>query len=169
MADDRRAGLGLAPLVLAALVVVLDQATKVYIRAHFVAEQDRFAVIPNFFDIVHVRNSGAAWGMLSSRTMLLTAISSVMLVLIVVFRRAILDNSVLHRVVFALLVGGIIGNLIDRIKLGHVTDFLDFYIGDRHWPAFNVADSAICVAVGLYLFSSFRQPKPATQPIDETA
>lgn len=156
------------PVILAAALVVLDQASKIYIRATFEVET-RVNVIPNFFDIVHVQNTGAAWGMMSSQTLLLSIISLVMLGLIIFFRRAILDNTLLHRLIFALLVGGIIGNLIDRIIYQHVTDFLDFYIGSRHWPAFNVADTVICIAVGLYLVSSWQQPEPAPHPADEKA
>lgn len=141
-------------LVLILAVVLLDQFTKVWVRSTMVYGGDFQEVIPGFFNLVYVRNPGAAWGMLGGQQALLILLSGVVLVLLVVFSRRVLNPTLDHRILFGLMIGGILGNLIDRIKLGWVTDFLDFHIGTYHWPSFNVADSAICIAVGLYLLSS---------------
>lgn len=155
-------------------IAVLDQFTK-----HFV--QDRFHVgdyveiIPRLFDLHYVRNTGAAWGMFAGFSHWLVLVSVVMLVVLVLFRRSIMTDSLIHRWATACMVGGIVGNLIDRVRLGFVVDFLDFYwlerIGPHHFPAFNVADSAICVGVGLYILTqlypsraSAKQPDTAPQP-----
>jgi signal peptidase II len=81
-------------------------------------------------------------------------LSVVVLILIAVFYRALVTNRHAYKIALGCLIGGIIGNLIDRIKLGWVIDFLDFYLFDLHWPAFNVADSSICIGVAIYLISS---------------
>ena len=81
----------------------------------------------------------------------------VVLVLLVIYRRSFLQEQFSHRILLGLMIGGIAGNLVDRIRFGWVTDFLDFYIGAHHWPAFNVADSAICIAVGLYIITNVFQ------------
>jgi signal peptidase II len=147
------------PLILATVSVLIDQVTKIYARSYFAPDRIQIRpaieVIPNFFELVYVENKGAAWGMLSEHTDILSIISGVMLVLIVVFRKQIFHDVLPQRIAFGLLVGGIIGNLIDRVWFGFVTDFLDFYIGTSHWPAFNVADSSICIGVVLYSISSW--------------
>jgi signal peptidase II len=83
------------------------------------------------------------------------AVSAIVLVLLICFRRSFLTDSLIHRLSLALMLGGIAGNLFDRIRLQYVVDFLDFYWENHHFPAFNVADSSICIGVGLYLLSSF--------------
>ena len=87
-----------------------------------------------------------------------------MLIALVLFRRKIMPPGTLHRVALGLLCGGIVGNLFDRLRLDYVTDYLDFYIGTWHWPAFNIADSAICIGVGIYILGSLRTP--AAKPAD---
>ncbi len=141
------------PLLIAIAITVLDQVSKSLVESFFALGESR-EVIPGLFSLTYLRNPGAAWGILSNYTAHLTALSLVMLGLIFYFRRSFLTNSWEHRVALGLMVGGIIGNLIDRVKLGYVVDFFDFYIGQSHWPVFNIADSAICVGVGMYLLSS---------------
>ncbi|MBN1268855.1 MAG: signal peptidase II [Kiritimatiellae bacterium] len=141
-------------LIIAILVTVLDQVTKYSVRMEF-ALGESVVVIPGFFDLTYLRNTGAAWGMLGGQNALLTVLSVVMLAAMVLFRRAFLSDTLEHRIALGLMVGGIIGNLLDRMRLGWVTDFLDFHIAGHHWPAFNVADAAICVGVGLYVISSW--------------
>ena len=141
-------------LILGLIVVVLDQFTKLWVRETFIYGGDPQVVLPGFFNLVHVRNSGAAWGMLGGQQVILILLSVIVLLLLIVFRRRVLNPTLDHRIALGLMIGGILGNLIDRIKVGWVTDFLDFHIGTHHWPSFNVADSAICIAVGLYLLSS---------------
>ncbi len=145
-------------LLLGLAVVLLDQLTKQAIRSAFVYGESR-PVIEGFFNLVYVRNDGAAWNLLSGHSIVLILISVVVLVLLVVYRRSFLQDQLLHKILFGLMVGGIVGNLIDRIRFGWVTDFLDFEFGTYHYPSFNVADSAICIAVGLYVITNLLQKK----------
>jgi len=145
-------------LLLGLAVVLLDQLTKQAIRSAFVYGESR-PVIDGFFNLVYVRNDGAAWNLLSGHSIVLILISVAVLALLVVYRRSFLQDQLLHRILFGLMVGGIIGNLIDRIRFGWVTDFLDFEFGTYHYPSFNVADSAICIAVGLYVITNLLQKK----------
>jgi signal peptidase II len=137
-------------------IAVLDQATKYLVQRQFHVG-DFVQVIPRVLDFHYIRNTGAAWGMLSGFSHVLVLVSLVMLVVLVVFRRSIMTDSLVHRCATALMIGGIVGNLVDRVRLGYVVDFIDFYWLDRagphHFPAFNIADSAICVGVGLYILT----------------
>jgi signal peptidase II len=141
-------------LSVAIWVTVLDQWTKLLVRADF-AWGNRVRWWEGFFNLTYVRNPGAAWGILGGQTIWLTALSVVMLVVMVLFRRSFLSDTWEHRLALGLMLGGIMGNLMDRIKLGWVTDFFDFYVGSWHWPAFNIADAAICTGVGIYILSAF--------------
>ena len=141
------------PLLLSFLIAATDQFTKAIIIRRFFPG-DSVAVVPGLLNLTYVRNTGAAWGMLGGLNGWLAVLSIVMLALILVFRRSILENVFVHKVALGLMIGGIVGNLIDRVRLLHVVDFLDFHWGPHHFPSFNVADSSICVGVGLYLLSS---------------
>jgi signal peptidase II len=134
-------------LVIAILVVLLDQATKAWILATLRLHEG-FPLIDGFFSIVHVRNPGAAFGFLASASplfrslfFLAVTIAAILLILHYLRQTAVKERSLI--VALALIMGGAVGNLIDRIRFGEVVDFLDVYIGAHHWPAFNVADSAI--------------------------
>jgi len=141
---------------IAAGVFVLDRLTKWLIETH-VSFLDTLRIIPGFFDIVHTENRGVAFSLFNDstsewRTTLLVLFSMAAVVLVggFIFRRAErLDRYSLAG--FALILGGALGNVFDRIVWGRVTDFLDFYLGSYHWPAFNVADSAIVVGSVLLL------------------
>lgn len=141
-------------LPIAVLVVLVDQITKYLILCNF-AIHETLAVFPGFFDLRYIRNTGAAWGMFSGFNTVLVSLSFVMIVVLTVFRKHFITNARIHRVALGLMLGGIIGNLIDRVKWGYVVDFLDFYFQTSHFPAFNVADSAICTGVGLYILAQF--------------
>ena len=140
-------------LILGVLITVLDQVTKYAVRVTFAVGESR-PVIQNFFDLTYVRNTGAAWGILGGQNASLMVLSVVMLAAILIFRRSFLSDTWEHRVALGLMVGGIVGNLMDRLRLGWVTDFLDFHYQGYHWPSFNVADSAICIGVGIYILSA---------------
>ena len=156
-------------LWLSFLLVVLDQATKFLVHTRF-ALGEGVPVIPGLFDIRYIQNTGAAFGIMEGLNPWLVALSLVMLTLLLVFRSYFLDDRRMHRVVLALMVAGIIGNLIDRIKFGYVIDFLYFYWHTHDFPAFNLADSSICVGVGLYMLSQFiRKPAADGQPGDAVA
>ena len=145
-------------LLIGLAIVLLDQLTKQWIRSIFVYGESR-PVIDGFFNLVYVRNDGAAWNILSGQSIILILISVVVLVLLIIYRRSFLQEQFSHRILLGLMVGGIVGNLIDRIRFGWVTDFLDFQFGTYHYPSFNVADSAICIAVGLYIITNLLQKK----------
>ncbi|HMP76757.1 MAG TPA: signal peptidase II [Kiritimatiellia bacterium] len=142
------------PLVVAAVIALSDQWTKAVVRAGFALGESR-PVIDGFFNLTYVRNTGAAWGIFGGQNTYLTILSIVMLVVMVCFRRSFLGDTWEHRLALGLMIGGIVGNLHDRIRLGWVTDFFDFYIRGWHWPAFNIADAAICTGVGIYIISAF--------------
>ena len=141
------------PLLVAAFIAVSDQWTKELIRADFYLGEAR-PVIEGFFNLTYVRNTGAAWGMMGGQNTWLTILSIIMLGFMLIFRRSFLGDTWDHRLALGLMIGGIVGNLLDRIRLGWVTDFLDFYWGDWHWPSFNIADAGICTGVGIYILST---------------
>ncbi|MDY0145269.1 MAG: signal peptidase II [Kiritimatiellia bacterium] len=151
----------MTPLLVALYVLLLDQASKEWVRGAFDLHQS-IELLPGFFSLTYIRNTGAAWGMFSGQNLTLALLALVMLIALVLFRRKILPPGVLHRVALGLLCGGIAGNLFDRLRLDYVTDYLDFHIGTWHWPAFNIADSAICIGVGIYLLGTLLiSPSPA--------
>ena len=148
------------PALVSLAVFILDQLTKLYFCNRFELGNDVINVIPGFFNLVHYRNTGGAWGMLGGYTWILGLISLAAFVgFIIIFKKQNKGNRLIAAS-FALLIGGIAGNMVDRIFRGSVVDFLDFFIGDCHWPAFNVADSAICVSMAaLIVLMSFQKDK----------
>jgi signal peptidase II len=152
-------------LLLAALVVIADQLSKAWIARRlpfgtYLEADGAIAVIPGFFNLVHVGNTGAAWSLFTGRSVLLATLAAATLVAIFLGRRALGLRETVAQICFGLLCGGILGNLLDRIRHGHVIDFLDFHFGGYPYPTFNLADSGICVGVVLYLFHSLRNPRP---------
>jgi signal peptidase II len=145
-------------LLLGLVVLIFDQVTKQAVRTHLIYGESR-PVIDGFFNLVYVRNDGAAWNILSGQGIVLILISLSVLVLLFVYRRSFLQEQLSHRILLGLLTGGIAGNLVDRIRFGWVTDFLDFQFGSYHYPSFNVADSAICIAIGLYVLTNLCHKK----------
>ena len=142
------------PLAISSLIILLDQLTKLLVRRIFDLGEC-LQVIPGVFNLCHVQNTGAAWGMLAGQRIALLAFSIVMCAAMVFFREKVFGKSLVGRICLGLLCGGIIGNLIDRACLGYVVDFLDFHWGTSHFPAFNVADSAICVGAFLFIVASW--------------
>lgn len=139
-------------------VFFLDQITKFWVE-HAIPYGSFYSegvieVIPNFFRIVHVGNTGAAWSMFSGQGTVLAILGILAFIGIFVFHKTLELNLKINQIAFGLASGGIIGNVIDRFRLGHVTDFLDFSLYGRHYPSFNVADSGICVGVALYAIGS---------------
>ena len=160
---DRLRGLGY--YALAAIIFAVDRLTKWIIEAR-VSVLDTHTVIPGFFDIVHARNRGAAFSLFADSTsawrpffLIGLSLAALLLVAGILRNTSRLDKPTAFGL--SLILGGALGNVFDRIVSGAVTDFLDFYVGDLHWPAFNVADSAIVVGSGLLLLSLLR-PKQQT-------
>ena len=139
-------------LCLSFFIALLDQLTKLTIRSVF-NPGEHVTVVAGFFDVVYIQNTGAAWGMFSGFNSWLIVISIAMVITLVVFRRHFISDSLIHRIVMGLMIGGVLGNLVDRLKWGRVVDFLDFHWHGHPFPAFNVADSSICIGVGLYIIS----------------
>ena len=146
------------PLGLALIILFLDQYTKLYITSNFLHGETR-PIIENFFNLVYVKNDGAAWNILSGQRFLLIFISFLVLFFLLIKVDDIFLKTKFHNILFGLILGGIPGNLIDRIKYGWVIDFLDFQFGTYHYPSFNIADSAICLSVILYLFHQWFSTK----------
>jgi len=160
MADARLKAYGVA-----ALVVALDRLTKWLVET-YVSAMDTYRVIPGFFDIVHSRNRGVAFGIFNDSTsewrtamLIVLSVAAVIFVSAMLWRPERLDRT--SRWGLALILGGAAGNVIDRIAWGQVTDFLEFYVGSYHWPTFNVADSAIVIGSGLLLVELLRPKRQA--------
>ncbi len=146
-------------LIVSLVVLAFDQATKLYIDNRFTLYES-VTVIENFFHITYVRNKGAAFGILADnafRVPFFITVASIAAIGIFWYLHKLGDGQKLHVLALSLVFSGAVGNLIDRIRLGEVIDFLDVHWYQHHWPAFNVADSAICVGVGLLLLDMWRQ------------
>lgn len=126
-------------------VVALDQGTKLWVVGAF-APGETLPLVP-FFSLTYVRNQGAAWGLFQGAHLWLAGFGAVAVALCCLFWRRIFGDHAWAAPLGGLLLGGIVGNLVDRVRLGYVVDFLDFHWGAWHFPCFNVADSAICVGV----------------------
>ncbi|MDB6035691.1 MAG: lspA [Verrucomicrobiales bacterium] len=155
--------------VLAVSVLALDQLTKLIVLK-FLKFGDERTILEGFFKLVHWGNTGAAWSMFRGNNYALAAVALVALVVLYFTRHQFDVHRLGGQVSLGLIFGGILGNLLDRVRIGHVVDFLYFYVNRRDgreagFPAFNVADSAICVGVGLLFILSWQnESKPAPQP-----
>lgn len=147
---------------------VADQVTKSMIAGRLpfgsYGRPAHLEVIPGFFNLVHVGNTGAAWSMFTGQSLWLALLAVATLAAMFWWRRMLGLNQPAAQPAFGLLTGGIVGNLVDRLQHGHVIDFLDFHFGAYVFPTFNVADSAICVGVFWYVLWSLRQPADAVTP-----
>ncbi|NHZ61045.1 signal peptidase II [Massilia genomosp. 1] len=153
-------GSGLMPwLGIAAIVILIDQLTKIAIQKTFVFGEEK--VITSFFNLVLAYNKGAAFGFLNSQPGWQRYFFTGVAVIAVGFILYMLKRHAGQRLfcwALALIMGGAIGNAIDRLAYGHVVDFLDFHIAAfGHFPAFNIADSAICVGAALFVFDELRR------------
>lgn len=149
-------------LILSLVIIVADAWTK-WLVASRIDLHESIPLIPDFLQLVHVRNTGAAFGIGANADsaivpllLNLGAIGVFFVVVAYAFRAAVTDRMLqtgLH-----LILGGAIGNLIDRFRLHYVVDFVDVFVKSHHWPAFNVADSAICIGIGLLFLDMRRKP-----------
>ncbi len=141
--------------------LLLDQWSKIYIDNHFELSQSK-RVITNFFHLTYVRNPGAAFGILADNAIRLPffiAVSCAATLGILWYVRRISRGKHWQFFSLGLILSGALGNLIDRIRFGEVIDFLDVHWYNYHWPAFNVADSAICVGVTIMLICSWHEER----------
>lgn len=162
---NRRIGL------IALLVVGLDQLTKLVVLRLLGYAQEK-VVIPGFFKFVHWGNTGAAWSLFRGNNNVLALVAVAALVVLYFSRHHFDARTLLGQIAFGLICGGIAGNLIDRLTRGHVIDFLYFYIqrggSELGFPAFNVADSAICTGVALVFLLTWRnerEPRPVSSSV----
>lgn len=145
----------------AGISLLLDQISKTYIDTTFALYQS-ITVIENFFNITYVRNPGAAFGILSDsiiRIPFFIAVSVFASLGIMWYLRKVDLSDRWQHFALGLIFSGAVGNLVDRIRLGEVIDFLDVHWYQHHWPAFNVADSAICVGVAVMFFCTWREER----------
>jgi signal peptidase II len=131
--------------VVIVLAIAADQATKAWATASL-RPVERVTLVPGFFELTYVRNTGIAFGMFAGQGLLVGAF--VLGLLALYYSRGLNWAAREPNIVGGCLVGGALGNLLDRSRLGYVVDFFDVYVGTYHWPVFNVADSLICCAVG---------------------
>lgn len=150
-------------LTLAVVSCLADQATKAWIAARLDQPGEYLELIPGFFRLVHVGNRGAAWSILDGHSEILAVFALLTLAGIYFFRRHLGLELRPVQIAFGLICGGAIGNLIDRVRIGHVVDFLDFDFHVFHYPTFNVADSCIVCGVVYYVFLTLRPPRAARQ------
>lgn len=147
--------------IISSAVIVLDQISKLIV-VRTIQIHESISVINGFFNLVHARNRGMAFGLMNRPhvdfyTYILVAATIGAIVLLVYWFRRLRTEDKRLVFGFSLILGGAVGNLIDRVRFLEVIDFLDFYIGSYHWPAFNVADSAITVgALGMALYIIFQ-------------
>ncbi len=147
-------------LILAAIacaIITTDQAVKMYVHTHFQLHES-VEVIAGFFNFTYVRNPGAAFGFLANthesfREIFFLSMPPIALLIILAIMRTVPDDDRWTISALSLVFGGAIGNYIDRVRFRYVIDFLDFHLQDKYtWPAFNIADSAIVVGVGVLLY-----------------
>jgi len=140
------------------MILLLDQASKLYIAKNIPLYYS-IEVVPNLFNITHIRNTGVAFGLFAGEKTMLTTlffltISGIAIGVISYFYYISSYKNILTRVALALLLGGAIGNLIDRIRFQEVIDFIDLHWYHYHWPAFNIADSCITIGLGLFILET---------------
>jgi signal peptidase II len=151
-------------LLISGPVILLDQISKAVVL-NTMRLYESIPVIPGFFNLTHIHNPGGAFGFMAGqslvvRTILFLVVSTLAIGLILHFYFKTPPTHPNLSAAFALIFGGAVGNLIDRLRFGKVVDFLDFYIGALHWPAFNVADSAITVGISVFVLHLLRNRMP---------
>jgi signal peptidase II len=160
---DPKRRVGRAALLWIALTCLLaDQASKVWavLALH---RQPPVEILPGFLRLIYATNTGAAFSILSGRTMLLAAFSILVCIGLLVWAWRLPQHEQGLRIGMGLILGGAIGNILDRLRLGYVIDFIDaHWLYRAHWPTFNVADSAICIGIALIVLAGFHAaPSPA--------
>lgn len=144
-------------------VLAFDQLTKLLvirnIRFGTYIDPAPIPVFDGFFYLVHIGNTGSAWGMFQGFGFVLAIFALFTVISIFFFRRMLSLHLISMQLVFGILIGGILGNLIDRLTVGHVIDFIDIHLPFYRWPAFNIADSAICIGVFSYIIITFKLDK----------
>jgi signal peptidase II len=157
-------------LIIAALVMFLDQFTKYWVSVKL-REGDEIDIIRGFLKLSYTENPGIAFGMLNNGNVkwLLVAVSVAAIIVVVYYMRRTPVSNTLLLWSLALLAAGICGNLIDRFRLGRVIDFILLYYRDYRWPVFNIADTAITIGAALMAIELFLSPQAERTPVVEPA
>ncbi|KLU16963.1 MULTISPECIES: signal peptidase II [Xenorhabdus] len=151
---------GLRWLWLVVVVLILDLGSKHFVLQHFTLYES-MPLIP-YFNLTYAQNLGAAFSFLADKGgwqrwfFALVAVAITVILLVMMYRSH--ARQKLNNIAYALVIGGALGNLFDRLVHGFVVDFIDFYVGEWHWPTFNIADSAICIGAALIIIESFISP-----------
>lgn len=159
--NERTAAYGYGTIARTLLIVlVFDQLTKEAVRRYLPLQGDAWPAadsgVGHFFQFLHAHNTGVAFGLAQGRNGLHLAIALTVVIVLLVFARSLRPAELWMRVALGCQIGGALGNAVDRLRLGHVTDFLDLHYGRWHWPTFNVADIAINVGVWLLILRLWR-------------
>jgi signal peptidase II len=155
--------------VISALIVLLDHATKWLVRARLDPDHP-IVIIPSYLRFSHVRNTGVAFGFFAEfqaawKPYALAAMAIVAVVVILIYSARMPSNRTLLQLALAVTAGGILGNFLDRVVHGFVTDFIEFHVSEAfHWPTFNIADSAITIGIALLLLDTVKNPDPVEEP-----
>ena len=140
-------------LIIAASIVTLDQVSKSWVRANM----PQVELLPGFLDFIYVENYGSAFGLFANQTFLLVTVVIAIILIILLFLRYLSPASILSIASIGLILGGAVGNLIDRLRFGYVTDFIDIHLQEIfHWFTFNIADAAITVGIITLIYSLYR-------------
>jgi signal peptidase II len=144
-------------------VLVFDQLSKEWITSRMTLYSS-VPIVPGLVHLTLVHNPGALFGLFKDigdpyRTVMFLAVPVIAIALILFFQYRTSTADAMSQSGLALILGGAVGNLVDRLRFGHVVDFVDVFVGEHHWPAFNVADSAICVGVSLLFIDLLRQSR----------
>ena len=142
-------------------VFLLDLLTKT-LALHRLAPFTPIPIIPGLFQLTLVFNRGAAFGLFPGGAWIFATLATLTIAAIFIFAWRVSPLPCLTQWALGMIAGGAAGNLLDRLRSGTVVDFLDFYVGSAHWPAFNVADSALCVGAGLLMLATLRSPQGAS-------
>ena len=147
-------------LWLSLAIIIADQISKT-LMVNWLDLYERVAVLP-FFNLTLAHNTGAAFSFLAGaggwQRWFFVLLAVVISTVLVIWMKRLAATARVEAISLALIIGGAIGNVIDRLIYGYVIDFLDVYVGTYHWPAFNIADSAICIGAVLLIIDSFRKP-----------
>ncbi len=154
--------------IIGVFVIALDQATKLAVDSWLV-DRPPVVIVPGFFQLVFRTNTGAAFSAFREHPSVLTIFASCIVVFIFVWSIRLREPEQALRWPLGLILGGACGNLIDRVRLGHVVDFLDAYWSDHHFPTFNVADSSIFIGMCLMIWLSFTMPETHEDAESEVA
>ena len=134
--------------------LLLDQLTKFLVDSKMMLGESK-EIIPGFFNITYVRNTGAAWSIMEGKMYFFYAVSIIAIVVLVAFYKNLSKWDMINRVAILLMISGTIGNLIDRLAFNYVRDFLDFIIFNYDFPVFNIADCALVIGVGIIILNEF--------------